>query len=80
MKYIVGFVLPSGARMAAANCEGSFALTPVNPDGSVYGIMAWDTREDAQKWLSEFRKHPKADKMCVELQATIIRCEEGAES
>jgi len=54
MKYMLVFTLPSGAKLAASEFKGKFALTPIQEDGSIKNVMAWETVEELHKFWKDF--------------------------
>ncbi len=61
-KLILTLTLPSGAKMAVGESDGSLALLPIN-GGVVKGCMGFDSKDAIHKWLEEFRRINGPDKL-----------------
>lgn len=55
-KFVILFTLPSGQHYAAGAEGDNFQLIPVEEDGCLRGVLAWDTTEDVKSWINNFRK------------------------
>lgn len=54
-KFILTFTLPSGLKFAAGEHEGNLALVPIEEDGVLRGVLAWNSSDDVRAWLKFFK-------------------------
>lgn len=64
MQFIVKVKLKSGIEFAVGKHNNTFALCPIEDDGTVRGCFSWDTEFEARRWFKEFaEKNPVAEQL-----------------
>lgn len=54
-RFILVVTLPSNEKYALGSIDGNIALTPLQQEGVLRGLIAWECTDSMNEWLEAFR-------------------------
>jgi len=70
-KFVLLFTFPSGKKYAAGQIDGHFAFIPIEEDGILRGVIAWDDSNDFKLWMDSFIETIGGESEWAKLRASL---------